>query len=200
MKKYSLGLLFVAILTLISCTEDNSLVEQMELEANTPVMIEKSLIVNATPMPETCSSANLIAGQNIDAGFIEVTADDDYVYVTYNTATGWYLDATHLYVGDCDVIPTTTNGNPKIGHFPYKADHAPGTNAVTYTINKADLASSFCMGAHAVVSKVDSNGNVEQSETAWGEGFLFGGSSWAMLQQIETTGCYFNPEEPVRRR
>jgi hypothetical protein len=201
MKNYSLGLFtFVSILILISCSKDNPLEDQREIGAQAITMTEKSLGISVRPIDVNCGNIDLIAGQHTNAGMINITADDDNVYVTYQTDADWFIGATHLYIGDCDLIPTNISGNPKIGHFPNKSTHASGTNEVIYTISKDDLESNFCVAAHAEVSQISPSGNVIRSETAWGEGFSFGGSSWAMFQEVEITGCYFRPDEPIVRR
>lgn len=202
MKKYSLGLLFiVTVFTLNSCTEDNALEDQRELDAQSILNNGKTLV--GTPIYTTlvnCSTIKLMAGQHYEAGMVQITADIDNIYVTYKTGDDWRIDTTHLYVGDCDLIPITRSGNPKIGHFPDSAEHPSGTIEVSYTISKADLDDSFCMVAHANLSKLDAAGNIIQAETAWAEGFSFGGSNWAMYQEVAMSGCYLRPEEPLVRR
>ena len=125
---------------------------------------------------------DLLAGQHILSGIVNVTVVDDNVQVTYSTDADWVITETHLYIGDFNGIPTTGNGNPKIGHFPYKGTHNANTVDVTYV--GPSLAEGECtyIAAHAVVV----NTTTGQEETAWGDGIPIGGNSWAMTFEY----CY----------
>jgi hypothetical protein len=126
---------------------------------------------------------DLIAGQNINAGNIIVTNDATNLYVTYNMTGGWELLETQLYVGSFEDIPTTPNGNPKIGNFPYKNDSVYFATTYTYTIPLTSLNGDPCMvvAAHASVGLPDSTGLIAQKETAWGAGTrLTSSGNWAM--------------------
>ncbi|HEX2684767.1 MAG TPA: hypothetical protein VHL77_12570, partial [Ferruginibacter sp.] len=96
----------------------------------------------------------LIAGQTMNAGSVTVTNDASYIYVTYTTTNGWVLTETHLYVGDCALIPVNNPGNPIPGQFPYSGTHA---NLTTYTyqipISAIPAGSCGCIAAHAVVKQ-----------------------------------------------
>jgi len=185
-------------------------------------------------------TTNLMAGQHHVAGTVSVTSDGVNVFVTYSTNCGnddneeeteeesiisnvsknsqgsWTLKATHLYVGNCEDLPTTNKGNPKIGKFPYKTEHGEGVNEFTYTIPLSDIGECFCLAAHAEVdcgecndddeddndnddedtitnnesksSDSDDDDNYCGEETAWAEGNNFPGNSWAMYTEfcIET--------------
>jgi hypothetical protein len=129
------------------------------------------------------TTATLIAGQTIDAGTISVINDNDFIYVTYTTANGYILTETHLYVGDQALIPTNKPGNPIPGQFPFGNMHS---NLTTYTyavpISAIPLGTCAVVAAHAVVKKIDANGQVVESQTGWGNGFQINLSSgnWGM--------------------
>lgn len=112
----------------------------------------------------------LMAGKCYVAGKVNVYNDEDYVYVEYITENGWYLKETHLYFGNCNAIPLTKTGNPKVGNFPYK--NVNGINQVYqfYKIPKSKASGCNCVLTHASVVKLDSKGKVKQQETAWGKG------------------------------
>jgi Ca-activated chloride channel family protein len=133
------------------------------------------------------------AATAIDVGDIIVWQDASNLYVKYVTVDGWKIYETHLAVtDDLSTIPTTKNGNPKIGKFPYSTDHSPAVTEHTYTIpwTWAKDAKLY-IAAHCVVMKqtgVDADCNpIYREETGWGDGTDFGGSSWAM---------YFTYEDP----
>jgi len=95
------------------------------------------------------------------------------------------MSETHLAVAtSLDDIPQTKSGNPKIGKFPYKADHPEGTVTYTYTIdlddygllNNGEYHGTLIFAAHAVVSHPSLG-----EETAWADtGQSFPGNSWAL--------------------
>ena len=125
----------------------------------------------------------LVAGQTINAGTVTVTNDSNFIYVTYTTANGWYLTQTHLYVGDCALIPVNNQGNPIPGHFPYAGTH---TNITSYTyqvpISRIPAGGCGCIAAHAVVVRLNGTGQVIEQQTGWGQGTLINpnGGNWAM--------------------
>ena len=117
------------------------------------------------------TEVTLIAGQTINAGTVNVTNDAVYIYVTYETANGYTLTQTHLYVGDCALVPVNNQGNPIPGHFPYSSTH---TNITSFTyqvpISAISAGTCGCIAAHAVVVKLDPNGNIIEQQTGWGNG------------------------------
>ena len=125
----------------------------------------------------------LLAGQTMNAGTITVTNDAEYVYVTYATTNGWVLSATHLYVGDCALIPVNNPGNPIPGQFPYTGTHA---NLTSYTyqipLSQIPAGSCGCIAAHAVVKQYGANNTLIQTQTGWGEGVRINltGGNWGM--------------------
>lgn len=160
----------------VSCTLDNSKLN--------PKPVKKI----HTLMQGDVVSVNLIAGQTINAGVINLSFDSDNLYVTYNTTNGWLLDEVHLWIGtSLAQLPKAGNGNPKIGHFPYKASNLGLVNSYGFTIplNAFGGYESVCEGtyyvaAHAVVKKSNGNGGFV-SETAWGQGpRITNKGNWAM--------------------
>ena len=103
--------------------------------------------------------------------------------VTYTADTvdplwSWEITETHLWVGCYDAgpplsipYPQTRNGNPKIGHFPWKGEHDPALTEVKYTIPLASFNNppldvvNVVILAQAVVRPL--GGGPE--ETAWGD-------------------------------
>jgi hypothetical protein len=98
-----------------------------------------------------------------------------------------------LYVGSLEAMPKTAAGNPKIGNFPYKADHEANTTSYTYTIPKSNFAGTSCIAIvpHAATQLIGPNGEELQGETAWGSGSQLNKSgSWAMY----FTYCFCNED------
>ena len=126
---------------------------------------------------------NLLAGQTINSGTVTVSNDSNFVYVTYTTINDWRLTQTHLYVGDCALIPVNNPGNPIPGQFPYKGTHDKVTE-VNYQIPISVFGANtcVCVAAHAVVVRVNGANQVVQTETGWGEGTLINlsGGNWGM--------------------
>jgi hypothetical protein len=194
--------LLASVQTFISCkkTELNPSVTQEQIQNQTvqssaqpaqsnryvPVTdpSERTVYTERDPN-EPCepTEVTLIAGQTINAGTVTVSNDNDYIYVTYATTNGWVLTQTHLYVGDCALIPVNNPGNPLPGQFPYKSTH---NNVTSYTyqipISRIALENCGCIAAHAVVVKYNSSNQVIGSETAWGNGVRINlsGGNWGM--------------------
>ena len=136
------------------------------------------------PPTSTCTPTvvTLFAGQTINAGNVTVTNDANFIYVTYNTANGYVLTQTHLFVGDCALIPVNKPGNPIPGQFPYAAPHS---NLTTYTyqipITAIPAGTCGCIAAHAVVGKLNASGQVVEQQTGWGNGIVINpDGQWGM--------------------
>lgn len=164
-------LLMLIFATISSCTVETT--ENLFSKESTPA-IENSGPITNSDGPVYCTETSLIAGQHYNAGNVIIEKDGDTLFITYVTEGDWTLDATHLYVGDCELRPANRPGNPRIGHFPYAETHPAGTTTYTYTIDISNMPNCICIAAHAEVSHP--NGD----ETAWAEGEPYGGNSWAM--------------------
>lgn len=176
MKKSLLALLFTtAAFSFISCQKE-------KIEPQVTTTVDESPVegrIDDCPATEV----TLVAGQSINSGTVTVSNDADYIYVTYSTSNGWLLTQTHLYVGECGLIPTNNPGNPLPGQFPYKSTHNYITS-YTYQVPITALPAGYCgcIAAHAVVVKVNSSGQVIESQTAWGNGtrINMSGGNWGM--------------------
>lgn len=169
--------------TLFSCQKTS--IQELTQEKSLPQLKpgNEEGVSGSFAMEEACAPTvvSLMAGQHHNAGTVTVTNDYTYVYVTYSTTGDWVLSQTHLYVGDCSLIPVNNAGNPRIGHFPYSGSHANLKN-YTYRIPLSALPNGCgCIAAHAVVKKLNASGQVITTETAWGSGTpITPGGSWAM--------------------
>jgi hypothetical protein len=183
--KYSIGLwsLVLALLaTSCSLTENVDLNEEFAFP-------EKVSFIKGSPygnvnsrivisQPEACGisfKTDLIAGQNINVGEVEVYNDKTTVYITASTTVGsnWYITQSHLKIGST-AASLGIGKNPAPGQFPYKMTHNPALQIVTYEFDIASLPSTFYFAFHAVVVRIDENtGLVLQGETAWGYGPKF---------------------------
>lgn len=136
-------------------------------------------------------------------GTITVEDLNGEIAVTYSLMDDWFLRETHLHIagdedgngsGDCDRIPQTGKGNPKVGHFGLAREYGSGVTEDTYVIDQDnnvfdevfDDDEALCIAAHAAVFQ-DMNDNeafdpdVDREETAWGEGDRFvERGNWAM--------------------
>jgi hypothetical protein len=134
---------------------------------------------------------DIIAGQNEVAGEVCVDIVGDQVVITYQTTEDWVLDEFHLFVGsDIADMPATKKGSPKNGQFPYKGFGDDDTAIVLISpeeLGVDNLSELECLAvaAHSVVSKIDDDGNVIQSETGWAQGKELPGKNWAMFFEVE---------------
>lgn len=114
--------------------------------------------VNTVPGSSTC--VELVAGQHEVVGNVCIEPVGSNLKITYSiTSSGWSITETHLaVVGNPNQFPRTPNGNPKVGHFPYKGTHN-NVSTVEYLVPINNLPAQVYVGAHAVVE------NCEQSTT-----------------------------------
>ena len=114
----------------------------------------------------TVYDSDLIAGRHHNVGEVTIYFNDAHtiMYVKLETLECSIIE-THLWAGtNLEEVPRTKSGNPKIGHFPYAADHEDGTKEVIYEI-PITQGQTYYVLVHAVVD-CPSLGE----ETAWGQG------------------------------
>jgi len=196
MKKLLLSVCIVAsVLNFISCKKNDLTLAKKDSQAlaetqqagryATNLDPDEGNVISGRSTPGDCTPTEvmLVAGQTIDAGTVTVSNDDTYIYVTYTTTNGWVLTQTHLYVGDCALIPVNNPGNPIPGQFPYASAH---NSVTTYTyqipISRIPMEECGCIAAHAVVKKYNSANQVVDSQTGWGNGVRINlsGGNWGM--------------------
>ena len=170
--KAKITLFFLAAIVMASCSVEN--------EETYPNETTVNLETPGGDDPIICYSTNLIAGQNMTIGTVSYSSDGTTVTITYTiTDSDWTIDLTHLWIGDCNDLPTNNPGNPLVGQFPYSESH-PGATEYSYTIDVSTL-DGFCVAAHAEAIG-------PTSETAWAEGMPFEGNNWAMY--FDVTNCF----------
>jgi len=195
-KTLLLACIFVCALTIISCKKTElplpNAAGATSTEAGQPT--NRYVVIHTADNPgvstgrtygEPCTPTEvmLVAGQTMDAGTVTVSNDANYIYVTYTTTNGWVLTQTHLYVGDCALIPVNNPGNPMPGQFPYTSAH---NNVTTYTyqvpISRIPLEGCGCIAAHAVVKKYNASNQLIDTQTGWGNGVRINltGGNWGM--------------------
>lgn len=186
---------FLAVLALgvlYSCQTENEFDEIQQNNFDFSVTAKDLTGLSARNSATACYSTPLIAGQNYEAGRIDVEIVDDYVYITYITNADWVIKLTHLYAGDRDGIPETKKGNPKPGVFEKRMDYEANVISdfeVEYKIPASAFEACFHIAAHCEVAKIDSKGNTIQQETGWGQGEEFEGGSWAMYFEFCKSQC-----------
>ena len=121
--------------------------------------------------------AILYAGQNIRVGMVNVTNDNDNIYVKFQlNSDEWCITETHVHVGkSLEDFPRTRPGNPIPGHFEYFGQHdCENQEDITYTIPLGNwkVGNEILIAAHAVVEKEEFEGD-RVNETAWGAGKRF---------------------------
>ena len=156
-----------------------------------PTLVAAAQHEHSVPLGDSVE-VDLIAGQEITAGTVEVDPDwlNEEVTVIYDTSgTNWKIRDTHLHVAqDFEDIPTNPAGNPRVGHFDHsgKPDPAPADTA-TYSIDIGD-AQRLYIAAHAVV-----HAQGEGRETAWGAGERINDrGNWAtyfVVEEAEDEEC-----------
>ena len=134
----------------------------------------------------TCQPYNSIiyGGQTYNTGSTVVTNSltDLSIQLTSNSTAGWYIKAYHIYVGT-GPIPTNNAGVPAPGQFPYQQSYTAPQSSVNFTASLASLnvvcGTSLNIAVHTEMVKLDSSGNVIQSETGWTYGpNVFDANRW----------------------
>ncbi|MDH3207642.1 MAG: hypothetical protein OEO79_13655, partial [Gemmatimonadota bacterium] len=177
-------LIILAAVVAASCADPTSVSDQLDpWELGTP---GPSLSVIPS-LPAVCGGATvipLIADETVPVGTVEVTQGTDNLYVVYRTDVGWPIRNSAVFVGaSTSQIPTNGGGNPRVGKFPYKAEHLGGPNEVVWEVPVTSLS-----GPEVVVAAFAEVG--EAGEGAWGEGEMISpGGSWAMYFMHSTTRC-----------
>ena len=96
---------------------------------------------------------DLMAGQNYDAGQVEVSDDGEHIYVKIDTEDGWELKQTHVHVArNLEGFPNEGN-NPPPGRFDYKKEHNPPVSEYTYKIKNSWDSGNVLIAVHADVCK-----------------------------------------------
>lgn len=187
MKKSLLSVAAVLLLAsfLISCEKTNTDPALATVSNSQPTNGSGVEITPGRTITGGCdpTEVTLIAGQNINAGTINVSNDANYIYVTYNSSNGYVLTQAHLYVGACALIPVNGQGNPIPGHFPYSAT-IPNLTTYTFQVPFSVIGTGNCgcVAAHCVLVKYDTNGNIIDTQTGWGNGSRINphGGNWGM--------------------
>jgi len=123
---------------------------------------------------EVLAEQTLWAGRTINAGKVIVAVDGENLIITYQTANGWQLVNTHLYVSGDPLIKAAP------GRFEYQHESLGGVTTDTYVIPFSDIDPTIWtvyIAAHADVQLPKAGGY--QEETAWGEGWTLE-KGWAM--------------------
>ena len=199
MKKFTFFILLLALSFNFSCSKDN-LNDNSESNETFNFTVTENTVNNLfsrATADDSCTIVELIAGQNMIAGTVEVTdINSEYIEIKFITNEDWNIDLTHLSLGNCDDqwVPTTGSGNPKVGKFEHTEPHSIGINEVVYQIgienldldlNTEETVGNYCFAAHAEVSSASSGGG----ETAWGKGTGFDGNNWAMYVEANVSDC-----------
>lgn len=190
MKKFTFLVAMLLSLTFLSCNKEDITTQLTNKDPNIRVYESTTLnMFNRASYDEPCKTTTLIAGQHHVAGTVTVDTDGDNLILTYATADGWTIGLTHFSIGNCDEqwVPTTGNGNPKVGHFEHTEPHSQDINEVVYLISLDALDEAYCFAAHAEV-----NGPTG-GETAWARDenniLEFDGNNWATYVEALLSDC-----------
>lgn len=160
--------------TALALTEDSTALDVAvsTRSAGDPICVCKDLCGEV-------QEVRLLAGQTIDVGKVYIANNKEKLFVAYETTGDWKMKALHLFVGACDDLPVNKAGNLVPGQFPFKAEFTQLQNFYLFEIPLESLPEGcLCIAAHAEVVKVV-NGEIVQSETAFGEGDKVG-KNWFM--------------------
>jgi len=178
MKRWAfLAVVILASATLISgCGKDKN---PLETEGH---FLRSALMTSISAGdPEYGESVDLVAARTEDVGSVHCWISGDSLHILYSADGNWTLTETHMVVSETlEDIPTTKNGNPKVGHFPFKNEHNPPVSEFRYSLELDawgfEDAEELFIATHADVSLLTEGGSVEREEGAWGNGERFCGT------------------------
>ncbi len=149
-----------------------------------------SALANGNGIPAISASVDLIAGRTEDVGEVSCWIKGDNLFVLYSMDMGWKLAETQLVVaGSKFDIELTNNGNPKVGHFPWKTEHESPVDEYLYSIALDELGFDYngelVIAAHAAVLHYSEGGSIEREEGAWAYGERFTGVETEYTDKLE---------------
>lgn len=130
---------------------------------------------------------DLIAGQNMKAGYVIVSNNKKSVFVTYKVNEGMNIEELNLYVGDFRLMPKTKTGNPIPGQFTFVKKFSEPMREYTFTIPIFLMRNCFKVAAHATLRDIKE----KSTEGAWGQGLAINESegSWGMYFGVCKQSC-----------
>ncbi len=137
----------------------------------------------------TYKKSPLYAGQNLRVGYIDISVENSIATITYLTERNCYLNSVHMFLGDIDEMPRTSEDNPSPGLFPYKAENIEeGVQSFSFEVDLRQYKGVIDLAAHAEVYFVNENTPKVHFETAWTQNYLFsdyfGCSNWGGYTKI----------------
>ena len=172
-------LLLLVAVSFLSCNEDEK--TQEPVQKNTEVVTELSVVQR---LGTTYVTQPIYAGQNILAGYLEISNNGTQFEVEYFATGDWKFTELHLYVGDLPLAPMAGNGNPIPGRFNNKVNFTNTTAVTSYSfvipLTAINGLQDQCIivAAHSVMKRFVA-GSVVQTETGWGGNVPFAGANWA---------------------
>ncbi len=190
-------IILLMALSFISCNEDDSMDETVQKMPKTVTTISVVQRLGTTYVTQP-----IYAGQNILAGYLEISNDGTHFEVEYFATGDWKFTELHLYVGDLAFAPQAGNGNPIPGRFNYKVNFTNATAVTSYSfvvpLNAINGIQDQCIivAAHSVMKRFNETGAVVQTETGWGGLVPFAGANWATYSNYcLSNGTPIDPEK-----
>ena len=122
--KFKITFVLVSLVLLTACSPEN---EEYPVNNSSNLIIE--IGGGTTPDPTSSSyQTDLMAGQHIYSGIVNVEVVDDNVVVSYTSENDWEIVETHLYVGDLNQLPTIA------GTCPHRRVHGSSLDITRFQI------------------------------------------------------------------
>lgn len=175
-------LLLLSFSLFFSCSNDELKEENPKSKLDRPVIKTTTEANTSARLGSSYLVQPIFAGQNIDAGYVEISNDGINFEVEYFATGDWKFSELHLYVGDLLEAPTTGSGNPIPGRFDHKVTFATPVKSYSFVISISSITvTNGCVivAAHSKMKKYNSSGGVIQQETGWAGQVPFSGANWA---------------------
>jgi len=181
--------MMTSVMMLISCTKENDIMEFSDTEQNTEALLSMAseyTVGTSISLETICgivTEKSLVSNGDFVGGTLSIANDAEQLMFLYEATEGWLISEVQLYFGDLDEIPAVSNGNPIMGHFPYKTSVNPPLAAVPVSFILDELTfdetNKLTIVAHATVISGEGDELVSKSVyAAWDEGLTFSGNKW----------------------
>jgi LruC domain-containing protein len=141
-----------------------------------------------TPPTETTCGAStntkLINVDNLEIGTVVIGNDIDSLYITVNTKDQWFINETHIFIGEKRNVPIDESLSIDKENFPIKSSHDPVVQSYQFTMSLKDFSACEDIIVHVSAKRLSNNGDLLEEKSAWLDG--------SNLEGIATNGFYVN--------
>jgi len=148
-----------------------------QTEQPNAVVYPSASIAGVTPV-----QWDLMAGQDIDVGYVKVWNDNDFLCIEYKVdVPNWYIEVIHAdWETDTLLFPKNKAGNPLPGQFKFQRTFAPAVTDYTIYIPLIwDWNTRLAIATHANLFESIPGRPRIQTQSGWAGDHNWWGNNWA---------------------